>query len=63
MYDDNIMDRTEDKSNTNKSDKKQPKIKQHKEKQQDRAFELQVIKGPITLEFEGGSVYYTTTST
>ena len=63
MYDDNIMDRTEDKSKTNKSDKKQPKIKQHKEKQQDSVFELQVIKGPITLYFEGGSVDYTTTTT
>ena len=57
------MDKTEEMSKTNKSDKKQPKIKQHKEKQQDSGFELQVIKGPITLYFEGGSVDYTTTTT
>ena len=56
------MDKKEEMSNTNKSDKKQPKIKQHKEKQQDSAFELQVIKGPITLDVEGGSVDYTITT-
>ena len=30
------MVKTEEMSKTNKSDKKQPKIKQHKEKQQER---------------------------
>ena len=36
--------------------------KQHKETKSYSVFELQVIKGPITLDFEGVSVYYTTTA-